>query len=343
MHDALPIIDTQIGLALVRELKAHGVEVYGVGYSAEAVGLYSRDLHHGGVTPRETSARLAHLNGLAREHGVATLMAVSEPDLLWLHQHRASLPGLKLLIPDADKLAVVLDKSRVYALAREVGIATPWAVEPETFEQIAALAPSMEYPVVLKWARQNESMPLLHAHGLRSDKYRYCYDARELTATLEPYRKVGVYPLVQSYCPGVGLGQMVFMHEGKARLRFQHLRVHECPPEGGASSLCESRSLDSEPELFEKSVELLRRIGWTGPAMVEYRHDAATRRSVLMEINGRFWGSLPLAHHAGAHFGWFTYALLGKGIDPGPATYRVGVRCMHAVATSLSACTAFAR
>ncbi len=23
-----------------------------------------------------------------------------------------------------------------------------------------------------------------------------------------------------------------------------------------------------------------------------------------MEINGRFWGSIPLAHHCGAHFAW---------------------------------------
>jgi len=322
-------IDTQIGLTLIRELRAHGVQVYGVGSSSEAVGLYSRDLHHGSVGPRESGARLAHLNELARRHNIPALMAVSEPDLIWLNQQRASLPGLKLLIPAAEKLAQVLDKERIYQLAREVGIATPWAIEPESFEQIESLAPTLDFPVVLKWARQNEMGPLLRRHGMRLEKYKYCYDPRELRAALEPFRKVGVYPLIQSYCPGVGLGQMIFMVDRQPRLKFQHLRLHEWPPEGGASSLCESRSLDSEPELMERSVELLRRIDWAGPAMVEYRYDPATGRSALMEINGRFWGSIPLAHYAGAHFGWYTYAMLGRGLDPRQTDYRVGVRCMH--------------
>ena len=57
-----------------------------------------------------------------------------------------------------------------------------------------------------------------------------------------------------------------------------------------------------------KSEQLLRHIGWDGPAMVEYRFDSQTGRYWLMEINGRFWGSMPLAHHSGAHFAWETYA-----------------------------------
>jgi predicted ATP-grasp superfamily ATP-dependent carboligase len=322
-------IDTQIGLALLRELRAHGVQVFGVGGSTEAVGLYSRDLHHGTVGPRESGARLEHLRGLARRHEVTALMAVSEPDLLWLNQHRAELPELKLLIPDAERLAVVLDKDRVYRLAHEVGIETPWAAQPGSHDEALRLASSVRFPAVLKWARQNEIMPLLRPHRVRFEKYEYCYDAAALIAALDRYRPVGRYPLIQSYCPGVGLGQMVFMYDGVPRLRFQHLRLHEWPPEGGASTLCVSRAADSEPELMERSVELLRRIGWVGPAMVEYRHDPATGRSALMEINGRFWGSLPLAHHAGAHFGWATYSWLARGEDPGPTSYRVGLRCMH--------------
>ena len=45
--------------------------------------------------------------------------------------------------------------------------------------------------------------------------------------------------------------------------------------------------------------------------MVEYRHDPTTGRSAFMEVNGRFWGSQPLAYHAGAPFGWYTYSVLG--------------------------------
>jgi hypothetical protein len=133
--------------------------------------------------------------------------------------------------------------------------------------------------------------------------------------------------MVQAYVPGRGLGQMFLMKEGTAVLGFQHRRLHEWPPEGGVSTLCESVAPDENAPLMAASEALLREIGWEGPAMVEYRFDAATGRAVLMEINGRFWGSLPLATAAGAPFGLATYMTLGLGrpLPPLPP-YRVGLR-----------------
>ena len=54
--------------------------------------------------------------------------------------------------------------------------------------------------------------------------------------------------------------------------------------------------------------------------MVEYRHEPGSGRYWLMEVNGRFWGSQPLAWHCGAHFAWESYrrSVLGQG-DAAPA------------------------
>lgn len=46
---------------------------------------------------------------------------------------------------------------------------------------------------------------------------------------------------------------------------------HECPPEGGFKSLCAGAPLDQHRALQEKSIALLRKLEWEGPAMVEYR------------------------------------------------------------------------
>jgi predicted ATP-grasp superfamily ATP-dependent carboligase len=48
--------------------------------------------------------------------------------------------------------------------------------------------------------------------------------------------------------------------------------------------------------------------------MVEYRYNPANGCYALMEINGRFWGSIPLASHSGVEFGWESYrrAILGQ-------------------------------
>ncbi|CAN7618921.1 hypothetical protein [Massilia sp. LjRoot122] len=65
--------------------------------------------------------------------------------------------------------------------------------------------------------------------------------------------------------------------------------------------------------------------------MVEYRHDPATGESALMEVNGRFWGSLPLAYHAGAEFPFLCYQLLGNNEAVANTTYRSGIRCRYMV------------
>jgi hypothetical protein len=50
-----------------------------------------------------------------------------------------------------------------------------------------------------------------------------------------------------------------------------------------------------------------------------------------MEINGRFWCSLPLAYHSGVPFAWYTDAVLGLGARPEPTPYRIGIRCRYMI------------
>lgn len=54
--------------------------------------------------------------------------------------------------------------------------------------------------------------------------------------------------------------------------------------------------------------------------MVEYRFDSKSQRAVLMEINGRYWGSFPLAVHCRAGFAFLAYSVQGLGkVLPMPA------------------------
>jgi len=124
---------------------------------------------------------------------------------------------------------------------------------------------------------------------------------------------------------------MVLMREGTPLLVFRHRRIREWPPEGGFSTICESLPADPKDALLEGSIRLLQAVDWQGPAMVEYRFDERTGEAVLMEINGRFWGSLPLAFHAGAHFAWSTLSAFGLGQATDSAEYRSGVLCMSVI------------
>jgi protein-tyrosine-phosphatase len=61
--------------------------------------------------------------------------------------------------------------------------------------------------------------------------------------------------------------------------------------------------------------------------MVEFKRNPSTQDSALMEINGRFWGSLPLAVAAGADFPFLLYQLMTDGEVTVPPKARAGVYC----------------
>ena len=327
-------IDTPIGLAVVRELGEHGVEVHGVARNARGIGLYSRWLRRGYLRPSAPAELLALLDRIARDSGAPFLMTISMGDALAMRvaADAGELPRLRVLGPTREKLELVNDKAAICSIAAGLGIPVPATWEPELADLDRPMPADLTYPCVLKWRDPETVAPALAAQGLPMLKTEYAHDPAELLQALERTRPIKQFPLVQSFCPGGGLGQMFLMHEGAAVLRFQHRRLHEWPPEGGTSTLCESVGLDQHAALMARSEALLRHIGWEGPAMVEYRHDAATGRTALMEINGRFWGSLPLASQAGAKFGLGTYYTLGlqQPLPLAPA-YRVGRQCRYMI------------
>jgi predicted ATP-grasp superfamily ATP-dependent carboligase len=310
-------VDTPIGLAVVRELGSYGVPVHGVGSREDAIGRASRWCN--GFSVRPGGPISVWLPALIRKTSARALLAISEDDLLRLAKLGPVVERCHILTPRTAPLGVVLNKLQTLAVADAIGIDAPESWQPVATDNFTAHATALQFPVILKWADPPAILPRLAAHALSFEKAEFVADAAALLAALHRYDIVAAWPLVQHYVPGMGLGQMFHMANGRATLTFQHRRIHEWPPEGGVSTLCASVSLDEHGEQRAKSEALLARIGWQGPAMVEYRYDAASGRYWLMEINGRFWGSLPLSSHSGVHFAWETYrsALFG-GIEPQP-------------------------
>src|SRR5205823_2531443 len=100
--------------------------------------------------------------------------------------------------------------------------------------------------------------------------------------------------------------------------------LREKPPSGGVSVLRESVPVD--PIVRDQAIRLLGPLGWHGVAMLEYKQDRRTGTPYLMEVNGRFWGSLQLAVDAGVDFAYLAWQLaLGHRPEIAPS-YRVGVK-----------------
>jgi hypothetical protein len=81
-----------------------------------------------------------------------------------------------------------------------------------------------------------------------------------------------------------------------------------------------------QPELRELAIELLKAMHWHGPAQVEFKIDSRDGVAKLMEVNGRFWGTLDLSIQAGVNFPLLACRMAVDGdIDPA-FEYLVGLR-----------------
>ena len=299
-------VDSPIGLTVVRELGRNDVSVFAVGRTPLSLGRFSRFTKRF-ILHRRDHPLSAFLPQIISQTGAKAVLAISESDLLELAKLPDQIEGCRILTPRQPQLELVLDKGKTIAAARVIGIDVPESWQPTTDHDFSQRARNLSYPVVLKWRDPLAMLARLKSAGISFEKVSYAGNPTELMTALGRYDKLDCWPIVQTWCAGYGLGQMLMMRAGRARLRFQHRRIREYPATGGVSTLCASVPLGDHSEQFLKSEALLASIGWEGPAMVEYRYDPACKRYWLMEVNGRFWGSLPLASQSGAQFAWEHY------------------------------------
>jgi len=315
-------------VAIIRSLGRAGWSVIAADSEPRSLGSHSRHAAQEFVYPSPTSASSAFLEAIldkvARSR-VDLVLPVTDPVILPLSAARDRFPAsCHLAMPGAEQLQVFLDKHQTLALAEKLGIPAPRSRVVSVRDGVRSID-GFGWPVVLK---PRSSRVFRNHESIDSFEVSYARDAEELAHRLRAL--VGdVDVLVQEYCPGVGYGVGVLMHEGRPLAAFQHRRLHEVPVTGGPSALRESVPLD--PALYDYSVRLLGAVRWTGLAMVEFKVGPAGPR--LMEVNGRVWGSLPLAVLSGVDFPRALAELYRSG-PPGPEvepqrTYRTGVRARN--------------
>jgi predicted ATP-grasp superfamily ATP-dependent carboligase/protein-tyrosine-phosphatase len=248
------------------------------------------------------------------------VIPVTERTLLALSRRRDRLQHIKIAMPAVQSLEVALDKCQTLALADMVGVPRPMGLTLTSLDELIELKKTLKFPVVLKPARSIGA-----AEGGASHlQVSYAFDATELEAGCAHAMKFCPV-LLQEFVPGAGVGIELIAQEGKIAYAFQHLRLHEVPLTGGGSSLRKSEPV--VPALLEAAERLIAALKWNGVAMVEFKFDPASGNFCLMEINGRFWGSLPLAAAAGADFPSMLLDLELDGQIRPSAPYRNNVYC----------------
>lgn len=319
--------DNRSCLAVVRSLGRQGLEIWLGTEIADSIVSHSRYVARTISLPStrlHVEEWLTELQSLLSREPFELVIPCSDNALVPLCTRRERFaPLARLAIPDQVGFEHSYLKSRTMALAGRLGVPAPATALVESAGALADLRlnSQLRLPLIVKPVSSK-----IWKGGARFDlKVRKAEDSSSLAALVNAALELSPV-LVQSYFEGRGVGQEFLAVDGEILDAFQHERVHE-PLAGGGSSY--RRSVPLDDRLLESSRRLLQELRWTGVAMVEYKQNPATGNFVLMEINGRFWGSLPLAMAAGVDFPYHLYQVLTKRANPRTSSYLTGVYCRN--------------
>jgi protein-tyrosine-phosphatase/predicted ATP-grasp superfamily ATP-dependent carboligase len=246
------------------------------------------------------------------------LIPCSDPGLVAVARNYERLRSLIYVgCPPPEVVRLVLDKRETLRIARECGILVPATHDAPDLASLEGLAAKLRFPLIAKPASNLDKAPPRF-------KMRYFESFEDLRDAFLLDPEFGARNLLQEYCEGEGVGIETLIHRSEPVALFQHRRLKELPITGGGSVMSESEALN--PKLAEQAIALLRKLNWRGVAMVEFRYDRLNDRPVLMEVNGRYWGSLPLAIHAGIDFPRYEWQLAHGRKPSVPASYPIGMR-----------------
>ena len=301
---------SRAAVAGIRALGAAGVEVAAVASRRSAAGLWSRHTAIRTVGPGsgDPAGWRACVAGLARRHGPIVVYPGQEEGIAPLVQDPVP-EGVVLPYPGAEAVERVRDKRDLHALSREAGIPSPGVLADGPAASVLESLP--DAPCVLKSPGLSDTLPVALMCETRDE-------LRRALEQLPPAEHV----IVQERATGALVAVTVVLdRDGAVVARLQQSALRLWPSTAGASSL--GQTVQPDADLVERVAALLRAAGYWGLAQIQLVDTPAGPRAI--DVNPRFYGSLPLARAAGVNLplAWHQVAI---GEQPRPQLdYRVGV------------------
>jgi predicted ATP-grasp superfamily ATP-dependent carboligase len=316
-------------LAAIRSLGRHGIPIVAGSHARSAMGLHSLYATKVFVYPSPLQDRRGFQDAVIRQSdraGQAVLLAFSDSTLLPLVEDGRFLgkSGIYVMPPDREHFDIAFDKARTLAMARKIGVEIPKTYPWASGAEFSGMLRELTYPVVIKPRR---SVNWSGNSGVCKSA-AFAFSAEDLQKQFTPLRvRTGECPLVQEYIRGEETGVEFLCDRGRVLAACAHRRIRSESPTGGSGTLKETVPL-SYQGLGERA-QLVAELNWSGPIMVEFKTGRESGIPKLMEINGRFWGSLPLAAAAGVDFPHLYYRLACGEHVAQNLEFRTGVVSRH--------------
>lgn len=311
-------------LAIVRSLGRRGFHIDVGAKSPHATAACSRYRRGRFIYPDPLSdiagfraALQSHLRGT----DYAMIIPVTDETICPLMEIRESIEELTVLpLPANDAISVALSKSRTAELARSLNVPTPMTWVVRSLDELAAARHQLTFPLVVKPDRSKNWLP---NHRAKSLAAKYVHDSVELERVARGFVSSGP-AVLQEFVRGDMMAIAVVADRGRVAFAYQHRCLHAVPITGGSWSYRVTEAVDSVGLQYVS--QMVNALQWTGVAEFEFKVARTTGTLHLLEINGRFWFSLPLAVAAGADFPAYLYDLFAHEQSNAPRDYRIGVR-----------------
>jgi predicted ATP-grasp superfamily ATP-dependent carboligase len=313
-------------LAIVRSLGRRGVPLVVGAETATSLASSSKycQRHVTYPSPEEDQKAFDRfLLGFVRRGEADVIVPVTDVAMAAVTANQDALRHhCRLACPPFSAFEAVTDKWSLVRRARELGVPVPRTRFVDGASGVHRLPDVTDEPAVVKPIRSR----VRTTTGWTATSVHYVHSGDGIRRLYEETEHLQRCPsLIQQRIVGPGLAIFVLFDHGRLLTDFAHRRLREKPPSGGVSVLSESVAVD--PRLREFAVRLLGPLGWHGVAMLEFKQDVRTGEVYLIEVNGRFWGSLQLAIAAGVDFPYLTYQLAIGERPLLPDGYAVGVKC----------------
>lgn len=293
--------ENRAALAVTRSLGRRGERVIVTGREDGCLSACSKFCGKAFTVPDPLKERRNYAEAIAEiaiGEDVDVIFPMTEQSVYCLGDARELLGGKAILAcAPPEMMEAVSNKYVLFQLAERLGVAIPATIYVTGVDDFFAKSlPISAFPVVVKPALSK----IMDGDRILSAGVMYASSQEELSRLYETMPVLQHPSLIQELIMGEGAGLFTLFDRDRHLALFSHRRLLEKPPSGGVSVLSESTALDEE--MVDSAGKLLSEVGWEGIAMVEFKRDKRDGRAKLMEINGRFWGSLQLAVSSGMDF-----------------------------------------
>lgn len=318
--------DTRSFLTTVRSLGRRGIEVHAAPYNLRAPALTSRYIAHIHRIPYYLNGGADWLHAMQKllsEHQYAIVIPCEERSLLPLYKHQHELPSQCVLaIPNPKSLDAYFDKINTRQLATALDVPIANGRELAASDTADSLLADLSLPIIFK-QRKSYSWPELYVRT----SVKIIQTRSQLESLLSSLDKAYEGYFFEEMFPGRGLGVSVLCFNGEVLQAFEHHRAHEL---SGSSYYRKSAPLDTA-RLAAVS-RMTKAVDYTGLAMFEFKLNETTGEWILLEVNARPWGSLPLPVAVGVDFPYLLYQLLVQHQTTSPVKYRANIYARNVVA-----------